>query len=152
MPLQSHTCRCYCAFDLYLTYRCPKISAVGFEHIAAHAHNLSQLSICCEDLLDSGLLLLARGACANLQTLSLDNCAKMTNSGLMYLSRGCANLTSLYIHDCRGLTDMGVQSALVPGRFPALKTFFLNYCNISPSVIDYLRRTRRDLLVQNEDS
>jgi hypothetical protein len=67
----------------------------------------------CDQTLGTLLRLLSRDStCQAVETLSLNNCSGLTDTGLDMVTQKCPRLTNLELRNCKGVSNGGVQRLL----------------------------------------
>ncbi|GJN40444.1 hypothetical protein PR202_gb29657 [Eleusine coracana subsp. coracana] len=88
-------------------YRCGDISDDGVTHIAQGCPKLESINLCyCTGITDRSLMSLSK--CANLNTLEIRGCPRVSSSGISEIAMGCRLLSKLDIKKCFEINDVGM--------------------------------------------
>lgn len=106
---------------------CHQISTVTFDYLFQKLTNLRVLLLDEDDVNDDNLYTLCRW-CTALETLDLFNCADITDTGLISISK-LRRLTELYLCLCDQITDEGVKE--LTKLLHLRKLYFLDAENVT---------------------
>ncbi|KAK3139163.1 hypothetical protein QOZ80_5AG0378810 [Eleusine coracana subsp. coracana] len=109
-------------------YRCGDISDDGVTHIAQGCPKLESTNLSyCTGITDRSLMSLSK--CANLNTLEIRGCPRVSSSGISEIAMGCRLLSKLDIKKCFEINDVGM---LYISQFShSLRQINLSYCSVT---------------------
>jgi len=120
---------------------CTKITNTGLLLISWGLKNIKSLNLrSCWQISDHGIGHLAgmdgKPGASSLQELNLQDCQKLTDQSLRYISEGISKIRKVNLSFCASITDTGIKSL---GRLASMEELNLRSCdNITDIGIGYL--------------
>ena len=128
----SH-CPCLLSVDISQLYQhdssSPQVTDHTLQSIAEHYTGLQSLSLNrCYEILDTGLITISEH-CTNLKSLTVDYCYQITDASIISISVHCTALKSLHLSSCYHTTDASIIP--ISENCTGLKELNISYINIT---------------------